>query len=75
MSSLKAKLLLLLRFKALQRLGAEFSKYSKGISEAIFTEERNLFHFCAVHKNPSSQPPDYTSIKLIVQIIYFSLVT
>jgi len=55
MSSLKAKLLLLFsnfRFKGLQRRGAEFSKYSIGVSGAVFAEERNVFHvLCSTQKN------------------------
>lgn len=50
MDSLKENLLLLRNFKGLQRLGAEFSKHSTGISEAAL-QKKNVFHYlCSIQK-------------------------
>lgn len=51
MDSLKENLLLLRNFKGLQRLGAEFSKHSTGISEAAFTEEKCISLLVQYTKN------------------------
>lgn len=78
MSSLKAKFLLLLRdfrFKVSQRLGAEFQNALKGFQKQYLQKKEVFFISCAVHRKTSSQPPVHTSIKLIVQTIYLSLVT